>query len=169
MKDVLWETFVAGTWHCCQPLPTVLSPELAKPGTQTPVLTKLTAWQRPEAGGRWNNLENARGSVMVSSLKKQKAGVVSKVASIEPKASWITRSRAPKSQPCQPLLVEAEFGGSTVGGYPQWGTLHQDTCVLLKQLLHWGAGSQSLIGTPYCTGPTPGREVRTLWRCTSWL
>lgn len=63
-----------------------------------------------------------------------------------------------KSQPCQPLLVEAAFGGPTVGGYPQWGAPHQDTCLLLKQLLLWGAGSQSLIGTRCCTVPPHARR-----------
>lgn len=80
----------------------VLSPEFAKPGTQTPVLTELAESQRPGAGGSWSDPEDTHGSMVVSSLKKQQAGMTNKLASTEPKASQSTaetkRSEAPETQ-----------------------------------------------------------------------
>lgn len=113
-----------GVWevHCrdMAPLPaTVPSPELAKPCTQTPVLTELAVLQGPGAGGSWDNPEDTHGSMVVSSSKKQQAGMTHKLTSLEPKASRSTteteRSESKDSAGCQLLLVQASFGGATVG------------------------------------------------------
>lgn len=87
------------------------------------------------------------------------------MASAEPKAETKSRSTAPKNGLCcQPLLVEAGFGGSLLEA------VHSGTHPpLLKQPLHSDAGSQTLIGTQRCTAATPCQEVRTPWRCTSCL
>lgn len=63
-------------------------PELAKPGTQTPILSELTVWQRPGAGGSWDHSGDTLGSLVVSSSSKQRAGMANKLASVEPNVSW---------------------------------------------------------------------------------
>lgn len=171
MKDVLWETLIAGTWHCCQPLPTVPSPELAKPGTRTPALTELTAWQRPEAGGCWKNPENAHGLVVVSSLKKQEVGMVSKAASTEPKASWITAETKNRSKES---TMPAPPGGGWIWRPHCWrlSTVGSPTSRHLspsKATSELGCRIPELNWHRMLHSPTPCQEVRTLWRCTSWL
>lgn len=89
---------------------TVLSPELAKPGLQTPVLTELTVQQRQEAGGSRNSSEGTHGSMVVSSLKKQEWPARRPALSLKQAGSLQTKNRgsAPKNGLCrQPLLVEA--------------------------------------------------------------
>lgn len=115
----LWQGHGTITSHC---------PELAKPGTQAPVLTELAVSQSPGAGGSWDDSEDTHGSVVVSSSEKQQAGMTNKLASIEPKASRCTtetekRSEAPKTQLaaspswCR-LVLEVPLLGVTHSGEP---------------------------------------------------
>lgn len=107
----------------------------------------------------WGKLGQPRGfswSMVVSSWKKQQAGMTHKLASPEPKASWSSaetekRSEVPKTQLAagQPLLVQASFGGATVRGHTQRGAPHQGICLPLKQTLSCGGRSQAAQVAPH--------------------